>query len=303
MHFACSGEIIVSGGTMESPRLLQLSGIGPAEQLRAAGVDVVVDSPDVGQRMREHLSFAIPYRMHRRSGTSQLLRGPGLWRSVIEYYTTRGGILATGPFEIGAFVNVAHPDGRPDVQLYMGGYTFALSDDNHPVPLAAVDRKPGVTIYGQMLRLTSEGTIRITSRDPDRPPAIEPNWLSTPEDREAAVAMVRYMRRYMGSPVLADDVAREILPGADCQSDEEILAAFRRLATCGLHGTGSCRMGQDDRAVVDERLRVRGVRGLRVVDCSVMPGPVTGNTNAPAMAMAWRASALILEDRATLSNA
>ncbi len=298
----CRGEVIVSGGTMESPRLLQLSGIGPAEQLRAAGIEVVADSPDVGRRMREHMAFSIPYRLRRHNGISQRFYGLGLVGSVLEYYTTRGGVMASGPFEIGAFANVSHPDGRPDVQLFLSGYTFALSDDNHPVPLGAIDRKPGATIYGELLRLTSEGTIRVTSANPDVAPQIEPNWLSTPEDREAAVAMIRYMRRYMSSPVLADDIAHELMPGAGCQSDEEILEAFRRFATCSLHGTSTCRMGQDANAVLDERLRVRGVRNLRVCDCSVMPASVTGNTNAPAMATAWRASGLILEDRASLSK-
>jgi len=298
MRFACRGEIIVSAGAMESPRLLQRSGVGPAEWLEGAGIPIVADSPGIGRHLHEHLAFAIPYRMRRHSGISRLLYGPGLVRSVLQYYVTRGGILASGPFEIGAFVNIANLDGRPDVQLFMGGFTFALGDDNHPVPLGHVDRRPGVTIYGQLLRLTSEGEIRVTSPDPDQPPQIEPNWLSTPEDRESAVAMVRYMRRYMSSPILADDVAHEILPGESCRSDEEILAAFRRLATCGTHATGTCRMGSDERAPLDERLRVRGVRGLRVVDCSSMPGPVTGNTNAPAMALAWRAAQLVLEDRA-----
>ena len=297
-RFACRGEIIVSAGAMESPRLLQLSGIGPAAELRAAGIDVVADSAQVGRNLHEHLAFAIPYRLRRRSGINHLFYGLGLWRSVLQYYLTRGGIMASGPFEIGGFVNIANLDGRPDVQLFLGGYTFALSDDNHPVTLGHVERKPGATIYGQLLRLTSLGTIRVTSPDPDQPPQIEPNWLSTPEDCESAVATVRYMRRYMSSPVLAEDIDHELLPGASCQSDEEVLTALRRLSTCGLHGTGTCRMGSDERAVLDERLRVRGVRALRVVDCSSMPGPVTGNTNAPAMALAWRAAQLVLEDRA-----
>lgn len=114
--------------------------------------------------------------------------------------------------------------------------------------------------------------------------------------------MVRFMRRYMSQPALADEVADEVLPGSACQTDDDILTAFRRLATSGLHGTGTCRMGQGEHAVVDERLRVRGVRNLRVVDCSVMPGPVSGNTNAPAMATGWHACDLILEDRRALSN-
>lgn len=299
MRFACSGEIIVSAGAMESPRLLQRSGVGPAEWLQDAGITVVADSPGVGRHLHEHLAFAIPCRMRRHSGISRLLYGPGLLRSVLQYYLTRGGILASGPFEIGAFVNIANLDGRPDVQLFMGGFTFALGDDNHPVPLGQVDRKPGVTIYGQLLRLTSEGEIRVTSPDPGAAPRIEPNWLSTPEDRESAVAMVRYMRRYMSSPVLAEDVAHEILPGPSCQSDDEILTAFRRLATCGTHATGTCRMGADERAPLDERLpRVRGVQGGAGRGLFLDAGAGHGQHQCTAMALAWRAAQLILEDRA-----
>jgi choline dehydrogenase len=297
VRYRCTGEVIVSGGTMESPRLLQLSGIGDGERLRAAGIDVVHHSPDVGERMREHLSFNLPYRMKRDVGINKELYGLGLFRNALRYYLTRSGILATGPFEIGVFMNVANPDGRPDAQFYLGGYTFALSDDNHPVPLSAIDRKPGASIYGQLLRLTSEGSIRVTSPDPAKPADILPNWLSTEFDRQSAVKLVQAMRRLMAQPALAEDIAEELLPGSQCQSDEQILEAFRKFATSGLHGIGTCRMGGDERAVLDARLRVRGVEGLRVVDCSAMPGPVSGNTNAPAMALGWHAARLILEDR------
>ena len=292
---ACRGEVILSAGAMESPRILQLSGIGPAERLKAAGVDVVVDSPDVGGRMREHLAFAMPHRLRGGGGSHKAFFGAGLVKSVLQYGLTRRGALATGPFEVGAFVNVAHPDGRPDAQLYLGGYVFALSDDNHPVPLAAIDKEPGISIYGQLLRLTSEGTLYIRSPDAGAPMEITPNWLQTDEDKAAAIAMVRYMRRYMAQPALADHIVAEMLPGPQCQSDDDILDAFRRLATCGLHATGSCRMGSDNRAVVDAQARVNGVEGLRVVDCSIMPGTVTGNTNAPAMAVGWHAADLILQ--------
>jgi choline dehydrogenase len=301
-YFSCTGEIILSAGTLETPRLLQLSGIGDTERLRTAGVEVVHHSPDVGERMREHLSISIPFRLRGPGGINRSFFGLGLIRSAIRYYTTRGGALATGPFEVGAFANLVNPDGRPDAQFYLGGYMFAISDDNHPVPLANIDRKPGVTIYGQLLRPTSEGSIRITSADPDMPAQISPNWLSTDEDQRAAIALVRYMRRYMQQPVLASEVGEELLPGAVCQTDAEILTAFRRLSTSGLHGVGTCRMGQDDRAVLDENLRVRGVSNLRVADCSVMPVPVSGNTNAPAMATGFRAADLILADRHLHTN-
>jgi len=299
-RFDCAGEVIVSGGTLESPLLLQRSGIGPAATLRAAGVEPLVDAPDVGGRLREHLGFSMPHRLSRDVGSNRSFYGLGLARAMAQYVLTRGGIMATGPFEVGAFLNLTSRDARPDLQLYLGGYTFALGDEKHPVPLNSIDRKPGMTIYGQLLRLTSEGSILISGSGSDAPPTIKPNWLSTREDERTAIAAVHAMRRYMAQPAFVGLVERELLPGAAVQSDAEILAAFRRLATCGLHGVGTCRMGSDNRAVTDARLRVKGVDGLRVVDCSVMPAPVTGNTNAPAMALALRAASLIREDRRKL---
>lgn len=289
-----SGEAIVCCGTIESPLLLERSGIGDGAVLQAAGIATVVESPDVGKKMREHLSFAMPYRMTRPAGISQQYHGIGLVRSVLRYVFTRSGVMATGPWEVGAFCHVAHPQGRTDLQLYLGGYAFALSDDNHPVPLGKVDRKPGISVYGQLLLLTSEGSVHVRSADPEKMPTIHPNWLDTDYDRKAAVASVRYMRRFMAQPALADVMGAELLPGAHVQSDEDILESFRRLSTSGLHGTGTCRMGGDTGSVVDPQLRVRGVEGLRVADCSVMPALVSGNTNAPAMAVGWRAADIIL---------
>ena len=297
--FACQGEVIVSGGAMESPLLLQRSGIGPADALRAAGIEPVADSPDVGRKMIEHLSFSMPYRLKKDVGSHRSFFGIGAVVAMARYLLTRTGIMATGPFEVGAFCNVAHPDGRTDLQLYLGGYTFAVGDDNNPVPLDQIDRRPGMTIYGQLLRLTSEGSLTVTGPSTSDAPDIRPNWLSTEHDRKSAVAAIKLMRRFMHQEPLRDLTGEEMLPGEAVTSDEDLLAVFRRLSSCGLHAIGSCRMGADDQAVVDPRLRVNGVSGLRVVDCSVMPGHVTGNTNAPAMALGLRAAAMILEDRPT----
>lgn len=297
MRFDCAGEIIVSAGAMESPLLLQRSGIGHGERLQLAGVDVVAESPDVGERMIEHLSISLPYRLERGKGTHRSFHGLGLAAAMARYFVTRGGIMATGPFEVGAFCNVHHPDRRTDAQLYLGGYTFALGDENNPVPLDQIDRRPGVTIYGQLLRLTSEGSLGITGPRASDAPEIMPNFLTTDHDRQSAVALVRKMRAFMDSPPLGDLLGEELLPGRGVESDEGILAAFRHYSQCGLHAIGTCRMGSDNRAVVDPRLRVNGVEGLRVVDCSVMPGHITGNTNAPAMALALRAAEMIREDR------
>ncbi|WP_413630052.1 GMC family oxidoreductase [Novosphingobium sp. KCTC 2891] len=295
--FACRGEVILSGGAMMSPAILQRSGIGDGIRLAAAGIAVVSESPDVGRRLREHLGFSMPYVLVGDKGINHRFHGLGLVRSVLEYYLLRKGPMGTGPFEVGAFVKTRPEIERPDLQLYLSGFTFARGDDNFPVPLADVERTPGMTIYGQLLRLTSEGEVHVASADPQAPMQVTPNWLSTPEDCQSAVDMIRTMRRFMSMPAIAPYCGREILPGPDVESDGEILDMVRRLSLCGIHAVASCRMGSDERAVVDPRTRVQGVDGLRVVDCSIMPSLVSGNTNAPAMATAWRAADLIIEDR------
>jgi choline dehydrogenase len=282
---------------MESPLLLQRSGIGDSARLKAVGVEVVAHSPDVGERIIEHLSLSMPYRLKKGTGTHRSFFGIGAALAMARYLVRRDGILATGPFEVGAFCNVAHPDGRTDAQLYLGGYTFQVSEDNNPVPLDKIDPRPGITIYGQLLRLTSEGSLRICGPTSGDTVNIIPNWLSTDHDRLSAVKLLRAMRDYMASPPLNGMVGEEMIPGPAVQSDEDLLATFRRLSSCGLHAIRSCRMGSDADAVVDPKLRVNGVSGLRIADCSVIPGHITGNTNAPAMAIGLRAASLILADR------
>lgn len=296
VRYTVNGEVILSAGALMSPAILQRSGIGPGDTLRAAGVPLIVDSPDVGGRMRDHLGFSMSYRLRGDRGINGEFYGVGLMRNLLRYYLRHDGPLATGPFEVGAFVRTSSSLDRPDAQLYLGGFTFQRAeDDNFPVPLADVERRPGMTCYGQLLRLTSEGTVRITSPDPMALPEIRPNWLSTPEDRAAALAMMRYMRRYMAQPAITPFIEEESFPGARHQEDGDLLGLFQRLSTCGTHAVASCRMGSDNAAVVDPELRVNGVSGLRVVDCSVMPAPVSGNTNAPAMALAWAAAQRIRE--------
>lgn len=289
-RFEARGEIILCAGALASPHLLQLSGVGPGEVLQRAGVPLVADRSDVGRRMRDHLGFTIPYRLRNTRGINRELQGLGLARNAVRYFLRHDGLLATGPFEVGAFVRTQPDVPRADAQLFLGGFTFARGGDNFPVPLAAVEREPGATIYAQLLRLTSEGRIEATSPDPAVLPKISPNWLQTAEDCRAAVALVRYMRRYMSQPAIAPFLERELFPGPTRQSDEELLEDFRRFSLCGTHAVATCRMGADTDAVTDADLRVRGVRNLRVVDASVMPATVSGNTNAPVMALAWVAA-------------
>lgn len=294
---AAKGEVVVSAGAMESPLLLQRSGIGDAARLAAAGIPLVAHSPDVGEKMIEHLSLSIPFRLDHGKGTNKSFFGIGAAFAMLRYLLRGDGVLATGPFEVGAFRNVAHPDGRTDAQFYLGGYTFKVGDDKDPVPLDKIDPKPGVTIYGQLLRLTSESSVRATGPKASDAPEILHNFLTTEHDRKSAIALVRSMRDYVRAGPLANMVGEELVPGAQVESDEDVLAMFRRLSSCGLHAIRSCRMGSDPEAVVDPRLRVNGVQGVRVADCSVMPWHVTGNTNAPAMAVGLRGAKLMLEER------
>lgn len=294
--FRARQEVILSAGALMSPKILQLSGIGPGALLQSLGLPVVRDCPAVGAHLRDHLSFVVACRLRGAAGNNWRYRGPGLAWSLAQYLGAHAGPLSTGPFEVGAFLRCHPAATRPDAQMYLGAFTMAASNDN-AARWTTVGREPGLTICGQYLALTSEGTIRLRSPDPDQWPEIRPNWLSTTHDQEAAVAMVRTMRRYLRQPALAPFVGDEFNPGAQVASDEDILQKFRLLSRSGLHAVATCRMGSDAAAVVDARLRVQGVAGLRVADCSVMPGLISGNTNGPAMALGWQAANLILQDR------
>jgi choline dehydrogenase-like flavoprotein len=296
-RFETDGEVILSAGALVSPKLLQLSGIGPAALLRQHGIKLIHDSPDVGRRILEHLGIMMTYRLKDDRGVNHRLRGLGLARSVAQYMLFRSGPLANGAMEVGAFVRTSPEKTRPDLQLYGSGWTLQIDENNDSVaPMQEVERTPGMSITAQLVGLESEAALAITSAEPDAPLTIDPNWLATERDRKAAVDTVRYIRRLMAQPAIARYIEREVAFGAEVQTDAQILAAFKDHALCGTHAVRSCRMGRDAASVVDERLRVRGVSGLRVVDCSVMPGLISGNTNGPAMATGWRASDLILED-------
>jgi choline dehydrogenase len=217
----------------------------------------------------------------------------------------KSGPLANGAMEVGAFIRTSPDRTRPNAQLYVSGWTLDIPEEKEKdtvAPMQSVEAVPGMSITAQLIGLDSEGLLDLSSADPDAPLIINPNWLSSETDQRAAIEMVRYIRAYVAQPALAPYIGEEMSPGIAHQSDEDILAAIRRIALCGTHAVRSCRMGRDERSVVDERARVRGVHGLRIVDCSIMPGLISGNTNGPAMATGWRAADLILEDEA-LRNA
>lgn len=293
-----AGEVILSAGVMASPAILQRSGIGPGSLLNGLGIPTLADSPNVGGRLRDHLGMSVPYRLQGVPGNNREFQGLGLVRNVLRYYLTRTGPLATGPYEVGAFVRARPQSTRPDLQLYGSAFTFKRGDNpNFPVQLAKVEDEPGLTIYGQMLQLKSEGSIAITSTDPDAPLDVKPEWLSDPDDQDMAVASLRYIRRFATQAPIAPFLKEELLPGGHLETDAQLLDYARRFSRCGTHAIGVCAMGGDDSAVCDPNLRVRGVEGVRVVDCSSMPGLVSGNTNGPAMAFGWVAADRILGNR------
>lgn len=290
-----AGEVILSAGVMASPAILQRSGVGPGALLSGLGIQTLADSKNVGGRLRDHLGMSVPYRLQGVPGNNREFRGLGLLRNVLRYYLARTGPLATGPYEVGAFVRARPQSTRPDLQLYGSAFTFKRGDNpNFPVQLAQVEDEPGLTVYGQMLQLKSEGTIAITSADPSAPLDVKPEWLSDPDDQDMAVASLRYIRRFAAQAPIAPFLKEELLPGRHLESDDDLLDYARRFSRCGTHAVGVCAMGGDDRAVCDPNLRVRGVEGVRVVDCSSIPGLVSGNTNGPAMAFGWAAADRIL---------
>lgn len=291
-----AGEVILSAGVMASPAILQRSGIGPGGLLSGLGIRVAVDSPNVGRRLKDHLGMSVPYRLAGVPGNNREFRGLRLMRNVLRYYLARSGPLSTGPYEVGAFVRARPQSTRPDLQLYGSAFTFKRGDNpNFPVQLAEVEPEPGLTIYGQMLSLKSEGSLSITSADPESPLDVQPNWLHDPDDQDMAVASLRYIRRFAAQPSIARFLGEELLPGRQLETDEQLLDYARRFSRCGTHAVGVCAMGGATDAVCDPDLRVRGVEGVRVVDCSSMPGLVSGNTNGPAMAFGWAAAKRILD--------
>lgn len=286
----CRGEVILSAGALHSPKLLQLSGIGPAALLAEHGIPLIHDSPGVGGNMREHKVLNTQLHVKGPWSHNQQLSGVNLYKNALRYFLLHSGVLAS-TYDITAFIRTDPALARPDAQLTFWSLSF---DQSQPMKL---EDHPGFMIMGYPLRTESEGSVSIRSADPAAPPVLRTNFLSSDYDCRVIIGMFRYMRRFVAQDPLKSMIVAETQPGPEVQTDEQIIEAARQDETC-MHAIGTCRMGQDDKAVVDEFLRVRGVTGLRVMDCSVMPTQVSGNTNGPVMAMAWRAAEQILKDPA-----
>ncbi len=282
--------MIVASGAFNSPQLLQLSGVGPASLLRSHGIAVIADAPGVGEDLNDHISGRIILRC---KDTLTLNDAVRTWGGKLthgaHYLLTRRGYLAIPAVSSACFLR-AHPaSSTPDSQCSISLFSAqTIGGDLHPFP--------GVTGNCVLLRPESRGYVRIKSADPHDAPAINPNYLATQRDRETLVAGVSAMRRIFQAPAMAKFIAEEIEPGAQCDNDADLLDFIRERGSTTYHPVGTCRMGQDPKAVVDERLRVRGFSGLRVVDASIMPAVVSGNTNAATIMIGEKGADMILED-------
>jgi choline dehydrogenase-like flavoprotein len=288
-------EVIIAMGSLNTPKLLQLSGIGPREVLDAAGVPVYLDRANVGRRMREHRCATLRFDLREDLGYNRLLAtGTGQALTGAKYLATRKGPLAAPSFDVVGFVKTQPGLDRPDGQIMLGPWTIPpYNQSGEPV---VIPRQAGVSALGMALRPTSEGTVEITAVDPAAPLRIDPNYLGSDADRETTANLLRRMRSVFEQSPIAERISHETFPGPHIRSDDELVDAALDGGYCGYHAIGTCAMGPSDDDVVDPQLRVRGVDGLRVVDCSVLPVMVAGNLNGPIMAVAWRAADLIRQD-------
>lgn len=281
-------EVIVSSGAVNSPRLLLLSGIGPANELHDAGVTPVLDSPEVGKNLKDHVCTNVHVATKDPISYSGLDQFPQMLKPGLEYLALRRGPAASVIVEAGAFVKSSGVD-RPDMQIHIAP-AYVVRGGRNPEDRIAGH---GFTINTTFLRPKSVGEVRIASSDPNDQPLIDPRYFSHPQDREMSLRQIRTVREILRQPSMARLVADEQLPGSHRQTDEELWNYVREYGCCDYHPVGSCRMGPDETSVVDTELRVRGMDGLRVVDASIAPTSISGNTMAPTMAIAEKAADLI----------
>jgi len=283
-------EVILSGGTINSPHLLQVSGVGPAAHLRSIGVAVVHDLPGVGANLSDHYAIRISHRVKDAVSINELSRLPRLAGEIARWLTTGRGALTFGVSSAQAFARSREGLASPDIQLL---FSPASYDQNR---FGELEREPGMTVAVSVARPESRGTIMAQSPDPFVRPALKPNYLSVERDLDVALAGIALARRIFAAPALARHSVREITPGPEVGTPVALADYVRQQGTTIYHIVGTCKMGEDPMAVVDSRLRVRGLAGLRVIDASVMPTVTTANTNAPTIMIAEKGAAMLRQD-------
>jgi choline dehydrogenase len=295
---AAARDVIVSGGAINSPHLLQISGIGPAEHLRSIGVPVVHDLPGVGSNLNDHYVVRVSHRIRGLESINSLARGFKLVREIAKWVTSARGALTFGVTSAQLFCYSREGLVAPDLQLL---FTPASYDMNR---FGELHKDPGATVAVCPVRPQSRGTIMARNADPTTSPAIKPNYLSVADDLRVLREGFAHTRRIFASPALARYSAGEILPGPEVMDDAGLEEFARSQGTTIYHPVGTCQMGEGIAAVVDPRLRVHGIEGLRVCDASIMPSVTTGNTNAPTIMIGEKGAAMIIEDaRSTQSQA
>ena len=286
-------EVLVCGGSFNTPQLLQLSGVGPQALLTHHGIPVVLDAAGVGEGLQDHFYVRTVWKCTQRITLNDDMASlVGRISIGLRYALRRSGPLTVGAGHAGAFVRTRPEMSRPDVQLYM----ITFSTDKMGTKL---HRFSGFTASMSPLRPESRGFVRIQSPDARVPPAIQYNYLTTPNDQRTAIDGLRGIRELMHTSAMKPFARSEVAPGDSVRTDDEWLDYARKVGGTVYHPTSTCRMGQDELAVVDERLRVRGLSGLRVVDASIMPDVVSGNSNAATIMIAEKGADMILEDAAS----
>jgi choline dehydrogenase len=291
---AVAREVVVSAGTINSPQLLELSGIGEPERLRALGIEVRQALPGVGENLRDHYAPRTRWHVGKKGITNNdRARGLGMVHQALRYALFRKGFLASVGAPMRAFVCSREGLEAPDLLL---GWVPMLTVQGPNGPRIA--KQSGFTCYAHPMRPESKGRIHIVAADPRRPPAINFNFLSAPPDAELTVRAIRIARAIMTAPAMAPLQVTEFAPGAERTTDDEIIDWVKSAAETTYHPVGTCKMGSDPMAVVDPQLRVHGIDGLRVADASIMPTLTSGNTNAPSIMIGEKAADLVLKSAA-----
>jgi len=290
-------EVIVSGGSINSPQLLQLSGIGRAALLKSLGIPVVLDNGNVGANLQDHVG--INYTFKARVPTLNTVLRPWWGKALVgmRYLLTGKGPLAQSINNAGGFFRTSADRARPNMQLYFQAFSTVIPRAGER-PILAPDPWPGFSIGLSNARPSSRGEIMIRSANPRDYPKIVANAYSTNADVDEMLAAVKFVRKIAAQPAMAQVIAEEVLPGPSVQSDADLIQDFRKRSGTVYHPCSTCRMGPDAAsAVVDARLRVHGIEGLRVIDASVFPSNITGNTNAPSIMTGWKGGSMVVEDQ------